>query len=244
MHRTKFARVLPAESALQDQHHPKIRMVSATRGSLEEFEHTMLGKTLTYHSQLFDFELFVQDHNTAPLADLYNTVIELSANDPAILLFVHDDVMITDFFWPQRLDQALDQFSIVGIVGTTHRIPRQCSWCFTEHSGVWHQQRYFSGSVAIGWPPWIIHAYGPAPKQCQLLDAYFLAARSETLITSGVRFDPRFDFHFYDLDFCRQAEVQGLSMGTVDISVVHASAGHHDDNWHNKYVQYIDKWGE
>jgi len=30
----------------------------------------------------------------------------------------------------------------------------------------------------------------------------------------GAAFDPRFQFHFYDLDFCRQAEQRGLKMGT------------------------------
>jgi hypothetical protein len=41
-----------------------------------------------------------------------------------------------------------------------------------------------------------------------------LAARSNTLAEKGLRFDPLFDFHFYDLDFCRQAELRKLRMGT------------------------------
>jgi hypothetical protein len=221
---------------------PLVRIVTATRGSLEEFEDTLLGHTIKEHSQLFNFELFVQSFNTRALAETYNTVIDLSRDDPALLLFVHDDVRITDYFWPYRLQKSLQTFDIVGLVGTTRRLPNQCSWCFTDKPGQWHDYQYLSGTVNIGWPPDTLMFYGPTFQQCQLLDAYFLAVHSDTLIRSGLRFDPQFDFHFYDLDFCRQAEVLGLTMGTVDVSVIHRSGGCHDDNWHEKYQRYLEKW--
>jgi hypothetical protein len=39
-----------------------------------------------------------------------------------------------------------------------------------------------------------------------VLDGLLLAARSETLLSNQLTFDERFDFHFYNMDFCRQAE--------------------------------------
>ncbi len=41
-----------------------------------------------------------------------------------------------------------------------------------------------------------------------------MAIRSEILIARDLRFDRQFQFHFYDLDFCRQAEIKGVRMGT------------------------------
>ena len=37
-----------------------------------------------------------------------------------------------------------------------------------------------------------------------------LAAPCDVLLDNGVFFDDRFNFHFYDMDFCRTAEQLGL----------------------------------
>ena len=63
-----------------------------------------------------------------------------------------------------------------------------------------------------------------------VLFAYDLTRASRVVriidaVASGLRFDEQFDFHFYDLDFCRQAELKGMTMGTWPISVVHESGG-------------------
>ncbi len=58
-----------------------------------------------------------------------------------------------------------------------------------------------------------------------MLDGLFLAVSMQTLISAkDLRFDEQFDFHFYDLDFCRSAGKKEVSMGTWPISVTHASA--------------------
>lgn len=51
--------------------------------------------------------------------------------------------------------------------------------------------------------------YGPAPMPVELRCGVLLAARAGVLQQDGVRFDPRFGFHFYDLDLCRTARQQG-----------------------------------
>ena len=53
--------------------------------------------------------------------------------------------------------------------------------------------------------------------ECKLLDGVFLAAHSAVLLQQRLLFDEIFDFHFYDLDLCRQAERQGVRMGTAPI---------------------------
>jgi hypothetical protein len=72
-----------------------------------------------------------------------------------------------------------------------------------------------------------------------------IVTRSQTLVESGLRFDPQFEFHFYDLDFSRQAELRNLKMGTCAISVVHESIGRLGvPAWRAAYQKYLSKYGE
>jgi hypothetical protein len=71
------------------------------------------------------------------------------------------------------------------------------------------------------------------------------ALGTSELRPTGLRFDPQFRFHFYDLDFCRQAELRALRMGTWSIAVVHESAGDpNNQSWEDAYQAYLAKYGE
>jgi GT2 family glycosyltransferase len=75
------------------------------------------------------------------------------------------------------------------------------------------------------------------------MDGLLIACASATLLNHGITFDERFDFDFYDLDFCRQAELKGLRLGTWSISVLHASDGKFGSAaWRASYAAYLDKW--
>ena len=77
------------------------------------------------------------------------------------------------------------------------------------------------------------------------MDGVLLAVRSSVLRKHGLRFDERFQFHFYDLDFCRQAEQLGVSMGTWPIAVIYESGGDFGSaGWRSGLAAYVDKWGE
>jgi GT2 family glycosyltransferase len=100
--------------------------------------------------------------------------------------------------------------------------------------------------VADGDQPWGKPSrYGQPGLQCRTLDGVFLAARCATLLERGVRFDERFMFDFYDLDFCRSAEAAGLSMGTWPIAITHTSLGQFGSpTWHAGLKLYRDKWSD
>ena len=90
-----------------------------------------------------------------------------------------------------------------------------------------------------------LSVYGKPGQEVKLLDGVLLAARSDVLIESQLRFDTQFMFHFYDMDFCRQAELRQLRMGTCAVSVVHASAGRlGPEPWRSAYAMYLAKYGE
>jgi len=184
--------------------------------------------------------------NRKGLPAIYNGQI-CEENRGMMLLFVHDDVWLDDCYVYDRLAQALERFDVVGLAGNTRRAPRQPAWGFvSDHPLVWDGKAHLSGVVAHGREPGgLLSRYGPPGRPCKLLDGLFLAARCDTLLDRGVRFDERFMFHFYDMDFCRSAEQAGLSMGTWPIAVTHASdAVFGTASWREGLAAYFAKWGE
>ena len=87
--------------------------------------------------------------------------------------------------------------------------------------------------------------HGEPRQEVKLLDGVMMPVRSRTLLETHLRFDPLFEFHFYDLNLCRQAELRGLRMGTWAISAIHASAGRLGcEAWRDSYRSYLEKYGE
>lgn len=225
-----------------------IRLVCATRCSQANFmRDTALGRSLAVQRHVRPPELLLFENNATGLATLYNAAIEQAASSPAILVFVHDDVSIQDFFWTERIREALAQFDIVGLAGNRRRSPLQPAWAFATRDFKWDSPEYLSGTVGHGkgFPCDEVTYFGPSGAECKLLDGLMLIADSARLIGAGVRFDEQFEFHFYDMDFCRQAELKGLRMGTWPISVVHESAGaFNTPPWRVAYDRYLRKYGQ
>jgi tetratricopeptide (TPR) repeat protein len=230
----------------------KIRLVSATRLSSEEFfAKAPLGRSLPCYRffprhQVIELRLFA--NNQTGLSTLYNTAIGEARSDPAILVFIHDDVFLNDFYWAQQLHAALEHFDLVGLAGNRRRVPRQASWMYLD--GQWTRDNPDNLSGVLGHGDAFpnlkqLSAYGEPRQEVKLLDGVMMAIRSRTMIDRDLRFDPRFTFDFYDLDLCRQAEIRGLRMGTWAISMVHASAGAFGgENWQAAYQDYLAKYGE
>lgn len=222
-------------------------LVVATRATQEAFfTETALGRSLRIQQpQGVELRLFPQ--NTAGLPEVYNTVIDDCADQSKVLVFLHDDIHLLDFYWTHRLYAGLQVFDIVGLAGNVRRVPRQPGWAFINEQRQWDSPENLSGIVAHGnsFPPRIWSVFGPPRRKVSLLDGLLLAVNSETLKRSGLRFDPNFRFHFYDMDFCRQAESLGVSCGTWDLSVMHESGGNFRSvEWEKAYKTYLAKWGE
>jgi tetratricopeptide (TPR) repeat protein len=234
--------------------HPReaIRLVCATRLTKAEFiAISPLGRSLPAfqafpENQCIELRLFPE--NRTALSTVYNMAIEESRTHRAILLFVHDDVYLSDYFWADHLQTALSHFDMVGLVGNRRRVSGQASWMYLDRHFTRDNDDHLSGVIGHGDPfPNLrqLSVYGPPGQEVKLLDGVFLAARSEILIERDLRFDPRFAFHFYDMDFCRQAELRGMRMGTWPMSLVHASAGQlGGEVWREAYEAYLTKYGE
>lgn len=224
-----------------------IRVVCASKGPAQNFSSaTMLGRSLVACHLIKDCELYLIADNQQGLSTIYNQAIEQSKHEPKILVFVHDDVLITDYHWQQRVREGLKKFDIVGVAGNTQRLPNQPGWIIEDKTMKLASTHVLSGAIGQGsvFPPPKVDVFGPIGLECKLLDGVFLAVRSDRLHETGLRFDSQFAFHFYDLDFCRSAEQLNMRMGTIDVSLVHASLGTLDQSWLLNYEKYIKKWGD
>jgi hypothetical protein len=223
-----------------------IRLVCGTRFSDAEFhQRSALGRSLGLaYADVPGLELALFPNGNPGLPVVYNRAIRAAADNPAVLVFIHDDVHLLDFFWPDRLQLALEQFQIVGLVGNRRRAPRQPGWPFKDE---WFNQdadENLSGVIAHGTGfPCAIRRLGRIGP-CKLLDGVFLAVRSTVLLENQLFFDEIFDFNCWDLDFCRQAEAKGVTMGTAPIGVLHESIGKfRTPEWVLAFRKYLDKWG-
>ena len=201
-------------------------IVSATRLSEQAFlRESFLARSLPLHSDMAQLRVKVKVDNREGLPAIDNRAI---AHVPPqdIVLSCHDDLALDDPWLAERLDAALgagtDQFDIVGIAGAVWPIVAHRGWSSgfvqrTEDGRLLFDAGALAGRMRhqIGGKLWQ-HVYGPSPQAVELLDGVFLAMRGHTLLDSGLRFDERFDFHFYDLDFCRQASARFASGCSAD----------------------------
>lgn len=243
-----------------------LRLVSATRLSEAEFWcSSFLGRSLRAMPSELRPELALRFDNVGErcmgLAAYYNRALD-SCPESRQLLFVHDDVYLHDPFLALRVLEALRKSDVVGLAGSRNSDLSQPSWCLafdSELNGLgWQSSEnlVLSGAVshcpslplAGGPPPLQTHiTYGPLETRCDLLDGVFLAVRPERLSARGgyglVRFDERFDFHLYDLDFCRTCSSRGLALRTMAYAVTHASGGAFcTPGWKHAARAYLGKW--
>lgn len=223
-----------------------IDLVCATRCTPEEFwNKSALGLSLrrmAHENRLLPRVYF---ENRRGLPVLYNE--RIAAPDAApVLAFIHDDVWLDDYFFFEHAIAAVHAFDVIGVAGNKRRAPMQPSWAFPTTQFQWDDRANLSGIVSHGPSPFgTISAFGPVPAECELLDGVLLAARRDTLREKQVGFDERFDFHFYDLDFCRSARNAGLRLATWPIAITHQSEGGFGSNgWLESYKKYIGKWGD
>ncbi|KVM08550.1 hypothetical protein WL05_07155 [Burkholderia ubonensis] len=103
--------------------HPLFRATFATQSAL--------GSSLKRYGHQPPQQWMLFDNNTKGLSTIYNRTIEHAQEIPAILVFIHDNLSIRDFFGIGRIYEAVKQFDIAILAGSTRRIPHQPSSALT-----------------------------------------------------------------------------------------------------------------
>ncbi|MCP1659281.1 glycosyltransferase [Neisseria perflava] len=225
-------------------------VVATTKNAEQFWQETAFGISWRHHQAGKDWKnntsIYVRFENRQGLPEVYNRRIN-DPNSGEYLVFVHDDVWLNDYFTPQRLREAFQQFDVVGVVGNRYCTPTQPSWChtgFDERGKLVRDVRsHFSGAIAQGEDALgVLQSWGVSPQPVAVLDGVFIAVNKRRLLESDVQFDTRFDFHFYDMDFCRSAIAAGLNIGTWPIVMTHQSGGAFKRQWRKAYQVYLEKW--
>ena len=232
-----------------------LTFVCATRSPRADFATaTLLGRSLERVAQMSPLRVCLFADNTRALGECYNEAIADAASDD-VLVFVHDDVTLDDWTCGWRVQEALLHFDVVGVAGNQRCQRRQQTWYLQPAPAgadepvtrlAW-DHGHLSGAIMHGQGMQArLSNYGPTPSPVALLDGVFLAVRAGRLKQTGVRFDPSLGFHFYDLDFCRQATAAGLKLGTWPIAITHNSSGEsvHSQAWQTSRDTYFQKYTE
>ena len=222
-----------------------IQLIAATGHRSDCFHtDTLLGHSLqqTQHASLRPVIAYA---NQEPLAVHYNRAIN-DAPAEAVLVFCHDDLDLGPDDLTPALEMALARFDLVGVAGNQRCQSGQMAW-HLEGSSLRLDQNHLSGRIYHGRNNTSaeLTTYGPTPMPVELLDGVFLAAQAGRLKSTDVRFDPRFTFHFHDLDLCRSARQQKLLLGTWPLKLRRARDGDlFSSDWLDALERYQSKWHE
>lgn len=223
-----------------------IVFASATRQPSKEefFQKTWLGRSLDKLSRISDngFKVELALNRNDGLPAFYNQVIEGNQEADAIV-FLHDDLAIFDLFFFEKLKLAIDEFAVVGLCGSkTPKDEAHVAWFSREHnpSGTigtsikTTDEAVFSCALA---------SFGPTPARAAECDGVFIAVDPKKI--GDLRFDTRFMYHHYDVDFTLAADKGGLKVGTWPIFTVHISNegdGYGSRSFRESSELFTEKW--
>ena len=221
---------------------PQLLIVSATRHQEDAFwSDSLLGRSLARQAHA-GYGHCISYANTSPLALAYNRGLD-QAPDASVVVFCHDDLWLGDEPLTPQLAEALERFDLVGVAGNRRRHAGAQAWWLKPDGSAWDWPNLVGG-LRHGSPGAAqLQTYGPSPAPASLLDGVFLAGRAGQLRGAGLRFDPTFPFHLYDLDLCRSAETASLRLGVWPLDLIHASGGAaFSRSWKACVVLYRQKW--
>lgn len=199
----------------------KVLIASAT--AKKDQTETHLFKSLEDHVE--DIDLIIKTDNKKGLCQVYNEILDAEGDKYDAIIFCHDDVTIDSVNFVDRTLTGLQTYDVVGVAGGS-KIKKNTPilWhVMTDkmtHSGIvfhpHHEYKEFCFPTT----------FGPRPKEVAVLDGVYLAVKPKTLFEKEIKFDENIKgFHHYDIKFSIDCKLAGLSLGTLDINIIHQSPG-------------------
>ena len=227
----------------------EVFLVCASKESETLFSRsTLLGRSLSNFPGSIRPKLLLYPNNKGEkalgLPQIYNSAIRNLPKD-SIAAFIHDDIYLHDWNFCANLRLGLSKFDIVGLVGCLKAESDQPGWCFRLDGKSLPKKIDVESSGSVNhFDPYRINPcyFGESGQSCELLDGALLAVKTATIIDNQLHFDERFRFHCYDTDFCRDAILKNLSLGTWPIPCTHGSPGSFSEDWVEAAKLWVDKW--
>jgi hypothetical protein len=162
----------------------------------------------------------VEYDNKKGLPEVYNQFISKEYSTKRII-FIHDDVLIEDLFWEEKLNIAFEKYDIIGLAGSKKvDLSKPAAWHLMSN------REDHCGEVAHSHEKKVwTTCFGPSESRVLVMDGLFIAVKVKKLLDTNTRFDERFSFHHYDITFCLKANKNKLKMGVTPIRVVHFGLG-------------------
>ena len=222
---------------------PSFKFVIATRKKELEKDNLPFFRFLSLFNSngKYSIENEIFYENSDGLPTVYNKIIESerkSEKKSDFVIFVHDDIWINDIFIFDKILSASKYFDVIGVCGGkgwetygdgntpiiwTHASRGKGMSGFMAHaaddsqSQLKHDMTYDGRSI-------FSTSYGHSPSRTLTVDGCFICF-SRSAIERGLSFDEMFKFHFYDMDVCFSAYVNGIKVGTAPILLTHESLG-------------------
>ena len=196
--------------------------IVATPKSREDFEKkSQMAFFLDKMTTIKNTQYNIIFDNKEGLPKIYNQFITEKYKDKK-MIFVHDDVIIDDLFWEEKLAIAFEKYDIVGLAGS-----KKCN--LASSVPAWHlmcNREDMVGEVAHSKDKksWTT-IFGPTDSRALILDGLFIAVNVKRLLETNTKFDENFTFHHYDISFCLRANQNRLKMGVYPIKVTHFGLG-------------------
>lgn len=181
-------------------------------------------------------------NNRTSLSKIYNSFLR---NVEGTLVLVHDDVLIRDKNWLEKLEKGLQQYDIVGLAGASNAtVQPPCLWHLMCDAA---SRRGCVTHVAENGRDTFPTNFGKQGRVL-ILDGLFLAFNAKKIRDFGAFFDESnpCTAHFYDIDFCLTCNSKKLKLGTVNIDAVHNSPGlkKYTDEWLSGQAWFMQKYAD
>lgn len=222
-------------------------IVSATRKNEESFWRTsLLAASINEFRKNYDFKYHIFYENKRSLSAIYNQAI--SRSEAKYIILVHDDVYIKDMCFFEKLIEEHKLFNILGVAGCLSDVGVVPAWpyaaCDFSNKKFTKLNSRLGGRIYHG-AIWInnLNVFGDVGVQATLLDGVFISIDLHSIDKNLRLFDEGFDFHFYDLDFSKNAVRNGMKLGISSVELVHESTGgYFSESWIQAYEIFKNKW--
>jgi hypothetical protein len=179
-------------------------------------------------------------HNIC-VVEAYQHLLESYESQFDVLIYVHDDVVINQF-WSKRIEYHLDshpQCAIIGLGGATGLgVPDIYKTRYQINQLI--RQDYGSNQT-----DWQVHGKQVLePLRVAVVDGFFMAIRTKFLREVGGWPVKHLNFHCYDLWACLEAARRGYEVWTLPIACTHFGGGTSTKQPYMDYLKGVGRTAE